>query len=140
MDEAAVFINSLIFRNEMKRTIKTTNFTYTSEIADYLEKKLGAIEKYVDPADTSAILDIEIGKTTNHHNKGDIFKAEANLHAHPNIDVRSEVEKESLNAAIDALKDELINTLRTKKHKRINFLRRSGAKLKDMLRGFGTKA
>jgi ribosome-associated translation inhibitor RaiA len=46
------------------------------------------------------------------------------------------VEREDLYAAIDGMKDELIETLRSKKHKRIDFIRKSGLKLKNLLRGF----
>ena len=123
------------FNTTMKKTTKVTNIVLTPGISDYLDKKLGALDRYLDPNDDSVIVDVEIAKTTNRHRSGDIFKAEATLHGRQ-LDTRAEVEREDLYAAIDGMKDELIETLRSKKHKRIDFIRRSGLKLKNLLRGF----
>ena len=63
-----------------RKNIKATNIELTQEISDYLDKRLQSIEKLIDPNDTSAIFDVEVGKTTNHHQTGSIFRAEINLH------------------------------------------------------------
>lgn len=120
----------------MKKIIKTTNFTLTDDVSKYLEKRMSVIDRYVEPDDTSAILEIEIGKTTRHHQSGDIFRAEANMHAR-HIDLRAEAERDTILVAIDAMKDELVNTLRSKKHKRITLIRRGGLKIKNFIKGFG---
>lgn len=119
----------------MRKTIKATNFVLTDAISSYLDKRLSALARYVDPKDDSAIIDIEIGKTTNHHKSGDIFRAEANFHM-KGIDVRAEAETGDLYSSIDQMKDELVELLRTKKHKKLDIVRRSGLKLKNFLKGF----
>lgn len=118
----------------MRKTIKATNFTLTEAISNYLDKRLSVLNKYVGSKGDSAIVDIEIGRTTNHHKSGDVFRAEANLHM-AGIDVRAEVESVDLYSAIDEMKDELVEGLRTKKHRRISIVRRSGLRLKNFLKG-----
>jgi ribosomal subunit interface protein len=118
----------------IKKTIKGTAIELTPAIEAAIDKAIKALDKYVDPSDTSALVDVEVGKTTNHHKSGDIFRAEINFHSRIG-DLRAEAEKEDLYAAITEVKDELVEALRSKKAKKIDFVRRSGVKLKNMLRG-----
>ena len=119
----------------MKKTIKATNIVMTDAIHEYLDKRMSHLDRYIDQSDDSIIVDVEIGKTTNHHKSGDIFRAEATLHG-KNLDVRAEAEEADLYTAIDIMKDELVETVRTKKSKRLDFMRKSGQKLKNLLKGF----
>jgi putative sigma-54 modulation protein len=107
----------------------------TDAISDYLDKRLSHLDRYIDRSDDSIIIDIEIGKTTNHHKSGDIFRAEATLHG-KGLDIRVETEEADLYTAIDMMKDELVETVRAKKSKRLDFMRKSGQKLKNLLKGF----
>ena len=118
----------------IKKTIKATSLTLTPAIEASIDKVLQAIDKYVDPDDTSAMAQIEVARTTNHHRSGDIFRAEINFHSRLG-DFRAENEKEDLYAALVAVKDELVETLRSRKAKKIDFVRRSGLAVKNMLRG-----
>ncbi|MBI5134159.1 MAG: ribosome-associated translation inhibitor RaiA [Candidatus Taylorbacteria bacterium] len=118
----------------IKRTLKGTSIELTPAIEAAVEKAVKALDKYVDPTDTSALADIEVGKSTNHHRSGEIFRAEINFHSRIGS-LRSEAEKEDLYAAIIAAKDEIVEALRSKKAKKIDFVRRSGLKLKNMLKG-----
>ena len=62
----------------MEVKIKQTNITLTPDIAGYLDKKLEAFEKFVAD-DPTAICEVEVGKTTKHHQTGNIFFAEITL-------------------------------------------------------------
>jgi putative sigma-54 modulation protein len=121
----------------MNLNIKTTNITLTPAIRDYFEKKLMSIDKLVDLERDNVLIQAELGKTTHHHNKGEIFRAEINLsvggHYH-----RAVSEKEDLYAAIDDVKDELSREIKSGKQKRTSIVRRGGQKLKNLLR-FGKK-
>jgi len=120
----------------MKVNIKTTNITLTDEIADYLKKHLiSQIEKFVKPDDESAMLSIEIGRTTKHHQKGDIYRAEANFHM-AGCDLRAEAERSALFTAIDEVKYEITRELMACKKKRFDLLRRGARKFKNFLRDF----
>lgn len=88
----------------MTITIKATHIELTDALRNYVEEKIGGLTKYYAEA---MLADIEVGKTTNHHNKGeDIFRAEANVTA-PNHLFRASAEAADLYAAIDQLKNAL---------------------------------
>lgn len=118
----------------VKKIVKGTGLELTPAIDAAADKIIDALNKYVDPTDTSAIAEIEVSKTTNHHRSGDIFRAEINFHSRVGS-IRVESEKEDLYAAMIEVKDEAVETLRSKKAKKIDFVRRSGLKLKNMLKG-----
>lgn len=118
----------------MKKTIKATNIELTDAVSSYVDKIISTIEKHIDPQDTSALVDIEVGKTSRHHKSGDIFMAEVNLHTRFG-DFRSVAKTADLYSAIDEVKDELADTLSSKKRRRIDVVRRSARVLKDMVRG-----
>jgi putative sigma-54 modulation protein len=83
--------------------IKATNMELTPAIREYIEKKLEALEKmtaHYSPCDMS----IEVGKTSNHHQKGEIWRAEFHLLI-PGGGIRIERTTEDLYASIDAAKD-----------------------------------
>ena len=61
----------LVYTNGMKINIKTTNLTLTPDISAYLEKRLSAFEKLTSHEFESAIVDVEIGRTSAHHQTGD---------------------------------------------------------------------
>ena len=63
------------------------------------------------------LLDVEVAKTTQHHNKGNVFYAEANLQI-PNAPLlRIEETNEDLHMAIVKVKDRLKNELSKLKDK-----------------------
>ncbi len=117
----------------MNIAIKGTNIALTDAIRSYTENRLSHIEKFVSSPDT--ICRVELGKTTRHHKNGEYFRAEVKI----NIDGQEYYvtsEKEDLYAAIDDIKDGLTNKITSSKEKRQTFLKRSGAKLKAMTKGF----
>lgn len=122
----------------IKKTIKGTNISLTPAIESAVDKAVQLLEKYIDQNDTSGLAEIEVGRTTNHHRTGDIFRAEINFHSRLGS-FRAESEKEDLYVAIIAAKDELVESLRSKRSKRIDFIRKSGLKFKNMLRGLPWK-
>ncbi|MCH7597786.1 ribosome-associated translation inhibitor RaiA [Patescibacteria group bacterium] len=118
----------------MDINIKVTNITLTPDISDYLDKRLQSFKKYIDPEDTSVLLTVEVGKTTDHHQSGDIFRAEINLHISGH-DFRAVSEQETLYSAIDDVKSEMTQELRRHKRKRLHLMRRGGVKVKEFIRG-----
>lgn len=89
----------------------------TDAIRDYVEKKLGSLERLCDgysPCDVR----VEVGKTSDHHNKGKIWRAEYTMTI-PGASLRAESLEEDLYAAIDNAKDDLRRQLVEYKEKRI---------------------
>lgn len=122
----------------VKKIVKGTNLDLTPAIDEAAARIVEALDKYVDPTDTSALAEIEVSRTTNHHRSGEIFRAEINFHSRIG-NLRAEAEKEDLYAALTTIKDEVIEALRSKKSKKIDFVRKSGLKLKNMLKGLPWK-
>ncbi len=86
-------------------SIKSSSLEVSDAIRQYVEEKAVAIEKLVD-GDSGASLEVEIGKTTNHHNKGPFMRAEFMLTFTGEV-FRAEEEREDLYEAIDTAKDDL---------------------------------
>jgi ribosomal subunit interface protein len=124
----------------MKIHIKTTSVSSSPALIDYVNKRLAKIGKMVG-GDPSIQCDVELAKTTGHHNKGDIFRAEIHIvGAGKNLYAASE--KTELYAAIDDVRDEIRRELKSNKDKEVSAMRRGGAKMKAMMKGlwpFGKK-
>jgi len=117
----------------MNLTIKTTHISLTPAIADYLEKKLATLKRIVDIDGDNVLVQCELGKTTNHHRSGDIFRAEVNLHINGKF-LRAVAKRDDLYAAIDEVKDEIAREMTTMKEKRKSLLRKGAHKIKKLLR------
>lgn len=114
--------------------IKTTNITLTDSISDYVNKRLEKIEKLtVD--DPSARCDVELAKTTGHHHKGEIFKAEVHLVGAAGLNIYTSIEREDLYAAVDEVRDAVIREFTSSRKKNTSRIRRGGARIKEMLKG-----
>jgi ribosomal subunit interface protein len=120
-----------------RKNVKATNIKLTQEISDYLDKRLQSIEKLIDPNDTSAIFDIEIGKTTEHHQTGNIFRAEINLHI-AGKQFRATSEAETILNAIDKTEKDIIKELRRAKDKKQRLLKRGGNAIKAFANVLGS--
>jgi ribosomal subunit interface protein len=118
----------------MKINEKGTNMQITAEIKDYLYKKLTHIEKFLNPLDESVLCEVELGKTTNHHNNGDVFRTEINLHI-AGKNLRAVSEKDDLFATIDIAKDEMVREIQSNKDKKVSMLKQGGAKIKNIIKG-----
>lgn len=118
----------------IRKILKGTALELSPAIDEAVDRIVEALDKYVDPGDTSAIADVEVSRTTQHHRQGEIFRAEINFHSRVG-NLRAESEKEDLYLALTEVKNELVESLRSKKAKKIDFVRRSGLKLKNMLKG-----
>ena len=115
--------------------IKSTNLALVPEVEAYIRTKIQMLEKffsYYAKEGGELLFEIEIGKITEHHRKGDIFRAEINCTA-GGTQFRSEAEKDDIHTAIDEAKDELSRELRKHKNKYSALVRRGGAALKKFL-------
>ena len=112
-------------------TIKTTEWTMTDEIRTYLDEKLLAIDKLIDSDPETVRCDVELGKARENH--AHAFRAEMNLFIGGAM-VRSEATGETLQVALDEVKDEIVRQLKKSKQKHTSLLRRGGASVKNWLR------
>lgn len=121
----------------MRINVKTKNYDVTHDVQEYLDERLASLEKLIgEHADDEVICDIELEKALAQEH-GNIWRGEINLELRGDL-LRAEARRESMNAAIDELKDEITKQLRRNKGKRTDIFRRSGAKLKEWLRFGGS--
>ncbi len=117
----------------MRINEKGVNMEITADIKDYLYKKLAHLEKFLNTADESVLCEVELGKTSNHHKNGDVFKTEINLHI-AGKNLRSVSEMDDLFASIDVAKDDMVRELQVNKDKKVSLLKRGGAKIKNFVK------
>jgi ribosomal subunit interface protein len=117
----------------MKKRTKATNISLSPAIEAYLDKKLAPVEKFFEHSE-AAIADIELGRTTNHHKSGDVFRAEVMITDGGN-QYRAVADTEDLYASIDKVKDELLQELKMKMKRKRTLFRHGAAKLKNILKG-----
>lgn len=94
----------------MKVTIKTTNVALTVAIDRYIRASIEKLDKIVHTMGASCEAWVEIGKTTLHHRKGPVWRAELVVRI-PRKVVRSEATGKDLYAAINEAKKELYREL-----------------------------
>jgi putative sigma-54 modulation protein len=86
--------------------IRGTEIELTDGIVSAIETKLASLDKYMESVGTPRELRVEAGMSTHHHNKGQIFRAVANLTI-PGHQIHVEESAADLYDAIDRLKDKL---------------------------------
>lgn len=116
----------------MNTNIKATNMELTSAINNYVVKRLSSLEKFVKEGEMSAY--IEVGKTTNHHKQGDVFKAEFNVEI-SGVKFYTISEKEDLYKAVDDAKEEIVRQIISRKDRKQTLYKRGALSVKKMLKG-----
>lgn len=118
----------------MNIKIRSINFEITPAIDDYISKKISSLEKFLERKDGEVICEVEIGRTTKHHNSGDIFKAEINLTQPGSKQVYAVAEEVDLYTAIDVVRDEAERVIVSKKTKDSTLFRRGAAQVKNLIK------
>ena len=120
----------------MTTNIKATNMELTGAISDYINKRLSSIEKFVNSEVVTA--HVEVGKTTNHHKQGDVFKAEFDLDI-SGVKFYTVSEKDDLYAAIDEAKQEIVRQITNSKDRKQTLYKRGATSVKKMLKGISDR-
>ncbi len=116
----------------MQTTYKGTNYELTAAIQTFAEKKLNALRKFTTDEDH---VYVELGRETEAHHHGRVWRAELNLDKE-GTRFRATATEETLENAIDRAIGDLARGLRSAKTKKQGFIKRGGAAVKNMLRGF----
>lgn len=112
-------------------------FTMTPAINEYVNKRCGTFARFLEQ-DPAAFVVVELGKTTERQKHGDIFSAEMHVVgklAGKESDIYAAAEGADLYVAIDAVRDEIFRSITSKKSKNTSLMRRSGARVKNLLKG-----
>lgn len=104
----------------MQIILKGTHLDLTQSLRIYIEKKMGPLVNLVKRIDAagSAEFEVEVSRTTTHHHKGPVFRAEAHLRL-PKKTFYVAEESYDIRAAIDVLKARLRQTLERYKEKEL---------------------
>lgn len=117
----------------MNYNIKGTSIDITPELRGYVEKKIGALDKFVSNID-AARADVEL-----HFASGEEKKYRAEIMLHDPVlpsPLRAEARGSAMHEAIDIAAGDLFQELTRNKKKRLHNLRRGAGKVKDFIRGF----
>jgi len=90
----------------LKIDVKTTGIEMTDGIAAAIRQKIGSLDKFLAHVGTPREARVEVGRTTEHHRKGEVFRVETNLRI-PGKVLRAVAVSYRLYDAIDLVKDEL---------------------------------
>lgn len=102
----------------MEIHIKSKNMDLTDGIRNHVEEKISELEKFItEPIDATQAW-VEVGKSTNHHRKGEIFEAAIDIKT-PTNHFRAKEETEDLYMSINQSIDELKREIRKDKEKTI---------------------
>jgi putative sigma-54 modulation protein len=119
----------------MNINIKATNMELTPAIKEYVEKRVAGIEKFLTNAD--AFVHVEVGKTTNHHKQGNIFKAELAIRM-TGVNAFALAESSDLYAAIDEAREQLVQELTHMKDRKQTLFKRGAISVKKLLKGIAS--
>lgn len=120
----------------MNIIIKGTNLELHNDLKEYAEEKIGGLKKFMEDIDLGGnrvVARIELAKTTQHHQQGDIYRAEVNLEL-PRKMLRSVVETDDIYKSIDDVKDELRIMINEYKAEKVDASRRGRRFIKDLKR------
>lgn len=100
----------------MRITLKGTNIELTPELKAYAEEKIETLAKF-NPKITE--VDCELGLTSRHHQKGNIYRAELNVSVSGAM-LRVEKNVDSIYKAIDKVRDHMAEMLTEDRGKKIS--------------------
>ena len=118
----------------MNIIIKGTNLELHNDLKRYVNEKIGGLKKFVENENidsSSVIVRVELAKTTQHHQHGDIYKAEVNLQF-PGKMLRGVEESDDIYKSIDNVKDELREMITSYKDERRTRTRRGARIIKKL--------
>src|SRR3989344_3418312 len=114
---------------------KATDYQMTSETEEYLSGRLNALEKFVGEKPDLTRVEVELGRDAGRPRHGkNIYFAEMRVITPGENDVYARNNSESVNGAIDDVKEEVERQLRKRKRTNLYYLRKSGAMLKRLMR------
>ncbi|MDP3989313.1 MAG: ribosome-associated translation inhibitor RaiA [bacterium] len=117
----------------MRYNLQGTHIELTPAITEYVAKRMRSLHKVLDMSDSSIYADVEIGRTTNHHNNGDLFRAEIQLYL-AGGNLRAVVVKDDLYAAIDEVRTIMMRDVRRHYERRIKRARDGARRFKRQIR------
>lgn len=108
----------------------------TGAITDYVNAKLETLEKFIKTGDMSGY--VEIGKTTNHHKQGEVYKAEMDLKINGER-FFTQASGSDLYASVDDAKEDIFRQITDTKDRKKTLYKRGAISVKKMLKGISKR-
>lgn len=122
----------------LKINMKGVNYDLDNEIKSFIQNKIKHCEKFLPVSkDEEVMIDVLVGKTTEHHNQGEVYKAEIMVKYKSEIKHYEHV-SDNLKTAIEKACDEVARQIKKTKERKTDLVRRGASKVKSWLR-FGRK-
>jgi len=118
----------------MNIIIKGTNLKLHNDLKKYVNEKIGGLKKFIENENmdsNSITARVELARTTKHHQRGEVYKAEVNLHF-PKKMLRNVAESDDIYKSIDDVKDGLREMINSYKNERIRKTRRGARIIKKL--------
>lgn len=116
----------------MNINIKGTNIELTEAITNYIYDKLESVKKVLTDVEGTYV-HVEVGRISRHHAKGDVFKAEFEVKSQ-GVSHYAHINTEDLYSAIDMVKDEIVEKIKSHKSKNRSHFLKGAQKAKKLLR------
>lgn len=104
----------------------------TTAIDQNVREKLNNINKLLNNDEANAY--VEVGRTTNHHNKGDVYRAEINLSSGEEKYYASS-EGPDLYTSINDVKEQILREVKRSRGKKNTLFKRGAISVKKRLKG-----
>jgi ribosomal subunit interface protein len=121
----------------MKINIRSKDIELNDALRIFIEEKIGSLKRFIVKIDDSsekgrAVIEVnfEVERTTKHHNKGDVYRAEANFILDGKY-LRADATSTNLKKAIAIVKDELQRLIKRDKTKKKDLFRKNFRKIKN---------
>jgi len=115
--------------------IKATDYQVTPQVEAYLNQRIAALGKLLAGVEDIARIEVELGRDAGRPRHGkNIWFAEIRVVIPGESPVYARNNSESVNGAIDDVKEEVERQLRRERKLHIRFLRKGGALAKRLLR------
>lgn len=120
----------------MNINIKAITLELTPDIKEYAERKIQALDKFLKRLDEKGAINVrmEIVRTTEHHQKGDIYCAQAIIDLPKGI-LRAQATSSDIRSAIDEMHLGLKREVEKYSDIKETKFRRGLRKIKNILRG-----
>src|SRR5690606_34378231 len=118
----------------MQIHFKGTNYELPASVSALAKRKVEGLTKYLGKGKESARAYVDLGKESEAHQNGNIWRADIVFDVDGNRYYAKSVE-DSIEKAIDATVNELASTLRTARKRQQSLVRKGGGIIKALMRG-----
>lgn len=104
------------------------------EVSDYIDERMAAIEKHLGSDADTARIEVQLGRASGKHHSDHGWFAEIDVWTPGGVHVHATNHEDTINAAIDRAKEEVMTQLRKSKQFHRRFIRRTGSAIKGWMR------